>query len=614
MFLALGACAQSEPATALEAPTVVYHPAGRMLPFPSDRYLKEDVDPQDDWEQATGYRLDVSAFRASDPILRTVDGIEEGLGALDGFGTSADIAIEFTATPELGSLTDEFRAFEDSIADQSPIHLISIDPTDPEAGKPVPFVAREIADGNTVFLTPWRPLRPAGWYAVIVRPGLKDVVGRPFTAPEAFRADYASGRGEGLEGAGYARLREVVATTPLFAVTFRTASVTPFLEELLADIRDDAPAPFTWTTVAPGAGHPELKWIVEGEFLRRDFRDARGKLHRAEQGNEWTKFTVTVPLTTATRREPFGLVLGQHGLGDRRQAVQRMADGLATYGLATVAIDAPEHGSRNTVESELIASLETRLGLWTENGRLKMEPWKFRDIIRQQVIDHQQILRVMRNFDVDLGQDPGTDIDADRVAYSGQSMGGIMGGVSGAMNTELLRVLLNVPGGRIINIFTRNELLGQTGLMLLKPPTFSEADMWRLLAMFQAVVDPGDPINYVARIQLAPPAGDEPRPLLIQGAFKDVTLANHTTFDLARAARAPYTGPWKGSLADLPEIAVPENGIDADAPAAFSLYEEVIVRGKLETAGHGNLWASDTAIEQAGPFLAHGIILPPVVP
>jgi hypothetical protein len=357
--------------------------------------------------------------------------------------------------------------------------------------------------------------------------------------------------------------------------------------------------------------------MVEGWFKHRNYRTLEGKLTPEMVGEEWIRFTMTIPQTTATIQEPFPVVLGQHGLGDKRQAVLRWANGFAKQGLATVAIDAPNHGSRGPGEGQGQDSLkgaQATLGLWTDGDHLTFRPWQFRDIIRQQVIDHQQIIKIVAAWQEDLTRptnQPGADLDGTRITYSGQSMGGIMGGVSGAMNTELDRVVLNVPGGRISNILAQNELLGELVVELMRPRKIDLSDAYRMIAMAQMVLDAGDPINYVERISLNPAEESEQRPLLIQASLHDATLPNVTTYDLARAAGTPLVGPLTDEIPGLPWLTIGDEGISGSDARAFSFYRDIIVKGEEVVADHGNLWASDTAVAQAAHFLNTGVILFP---
>lgn len=618
----LAAC-QAEAIVAGAAPSFVYHAADRLLPFPSDRFLAKDTGTRPaSHESATGYHLDIAAFRDTDPALTRFPGVAESLETLDGFGTSAAIAVGLTYGPDVTALTDEATAFERSIAADSPVVLLSIDPDDPDAGKPLPFVARLETDGNVLFLTPWRPLAPAGWYAVVFKPGFRDPTGRAFVAPPGFTAALRAENGAAgeLEAAGYAQLRKVYDGPIVFATTFRTASLYPKLQALVATARALAPSEVTFTTRVPGAGHWALAVIVEGWITHREFRDAHGKLQRDVVREEKLPFSLALPLTSATVHEPFPVVLAQHGFGNRRQGMLHLADAFAAQGMATLAIDAPNHGARGPgdgLEEDFFVGLQNTFGIWTDGEHLTFRAWLFRDVLRQQVLDHLQVLQAVKAWQGDVaraGNVPGADLDLDEVAYIGHSMGGVMGGVSGAVLPELKRVLLNVAGGPISEIFVANQVAGDHAVKLLRPRDIANADGWRMIAFVQSCLDPGDPINFAARIGREPFAGQAPRPLLLQNSYKDLLVPNHATFALARAVGAPLVGPYYHSSPDVAERRVPPAGLGGDGLSALALFRDLRIGGWPAVADHGSMMGSDTALAQSAPFLKTGVVYAPPAP
>lgn len=618
LLVAAAAAACTTPEAAGPAPSFVYHPAGLMVPFPSDRYLaRAEGDPAPEQEGGTAYGVAVAGYDKSDPALYRFPGVAQGLAALDGFGTSAEIAVGLTAGADVSALADEETGWKLSTTEESPIWLVSIGEDDGQAGTPLPFIARLETDGNTLFLRPFLPLQPQGWYAVVFRGSFRDVTGRAYVAPAGFAEDYAAGRGEGLEGEGYARLKAVIGFTPTYAVTFRTGSIRAKLTALVDEVRHAAPKPITFTTRDPGPQYPNMATIVEGWFTHRNYRAENGMLSSELLGEEKLRFTLTLPKATAEHPEPFRLALGQHGLNDKRQAIFRFADAFAADGVAVVAIDAPNHGSRGPGEGESYDSLRgarEALGVWTDGENLTFRSWQFRDIIRQQTLDHLQIIKAVEAWAPDIARPtnaPGIDVDAAHPVYTGQSMGGIIGGVSGAMNTEFERVLLNVPGGRISNILVRNEVLGNMLVAVMRPRTITMSDAYRMVTFVQTALDPGDPINYVGGVAREPFDG-KPRPFLIQASLHDATVPNFTTYDLARAADAPLAGPYVTAVPGLTATDLGAAPLVAPDARAFAFFHDIVdSAGNDAVADHGNLWASRTAVRQALVFLKQGRIEEP---
>lgn len=603
------------------APTFAYHEPGRMVPFPSDRYLVKDESerPASD-EQASGYHLNLAPYQNSDPALVNTPFLAESLATLDGFGTSAEIAVGLTSGADVTALSDEATAFERSVAEDSPVRLISIDPHDSAAGTPLPFVARLESDGNLLFLRPWRPLRPSGWYAVVFKPGLRDGAGRAFVSPPGFAGDFSAGDPAALEGEGYARLRAVYGGPVVFALTFRTASIYPKLQALVAQVRAAAPSAVTYTTRAPLAGQTAVATIVEGWFTHRNYRDARGMLQNAPVFEEKLPFTLALPLTSATVREPFPVVLTQHGFGNMRQGMLHLADAFAREGMATLLVDAPNHGARGPgdgVTEDFLTGLDNTFGIWTDGDHVSFRAWLFRDIVRDQVLTHLELLRAVKAWQGDVTRatnEPGPDLAVDDAGYIGHSMGAIMGGVSGAMLPELRRVVLNVGGGPISEVFVRNQAADRLAVSLLKPHEGTTGEGWRMIAMVQTCLEPGDPINYIAHIGREPFTGAAPRPLLLQAVDHDMLVPNHASFGWARTVAAPLVGPYHVAPPDVAQREIPPAGLKGDAVTALAFFREVSFGGEPVVGEHGNMIGSVTALSQSAPFLRSGLIIAPTPP
>lgn len=600
------------------SPTFIDGDPARMLPFPADRYLvaASSTRPETD-EDAAGYRIDVGPYARTDPALRGVPEVAEGLAGLDGFGTSAELAIGLTFAPEITALADPATAFDRSVGEDSPIHLISIDPEDPEAGRPLAFVARFEYDGNVLFLRPSLPFRPNGWYAVMVRPGLRDIRGRRFEAPTGFADLWKGRRGTELEREGFHRLREIVIDRPIYAFTFRTGSITVKLRALLDAVRGSTPSGVTWTTRAPWSGHDAVDVLVEGWFTHEDYRDGIGRLTRRGQRRELLRFTLSLPKVTEAHGEPFPVVLAQHGFGGTRQGMLHLADAFARRGLALVTIDAPNHGSRGPgegISGDFLVGLRETFGIHTDGDSLRIRGWYFRDLLRQQVLTHLQLLRALEAWQGDVPRDTnqaGTDLTLEQPGLIGHSMGAVMSGVGGAAVREFGRVVLNAGGGRITDVFARNARVDELAILALRPRGTSRADGWRMVQFLQATIDPGDPINYVRHRVLEPFAGATPRPVLMQNALDDTLVANHASFALARAAGARLIGPLFVATPGLPHAAGPRGRYSGEDLALIAFRKEVRVGDAWVRADHGNILWSDSSREQAATFLAEGIVVSP---
>jgi len=108
---------------------------------------------------------------------------------------------------------------------------------------------------------------------------------------------------------------------------------------------------------------------------------------------------------------PFPLVLLAHGAGGAKDApyMDATAGPWASRGLAVASIDFPLHGERS--EAKLFQLLTAELA-GPDPGRLAG------DFVRQAISDLDHALRAVCDLD---------EIDADRVGYSGFSLGSILG-------------------------------------------------------------------------------------------------------------------------------------------------------------------------------------------
>lgn len=113
--------------------------------------------------------------------------------------------------------------------------------------------------------------------------------------------------------------------------------------------------------------------IVEGWFTHRNYRNAQDKLETTMTGEEKIRFSLALPVTSATVHEPFQVVLAQHGFGNVRQGMLYLADPLARAGMATLTIDAPNHGSRgpsDNVSEDFLTGIRKSFGVWTDGNHI----------------------------------------------------------------------------------------------------------------------------------------------------------------------------------------------------------------------------------------------------
>lgn len=152
-----------------------------------------------------------------------------------------------------------------------------------------------------------------------------------------------------------------------------------------------------------------------------------------------------------------------------------------------------------------------------------------RDIFRQTGSDLITLAKSLPNLDLD--GDAIGDIDMTQLHYAGHSLGGIVG--PACICSEMKSYYLNVPGGPYAEIARTspsfspivNALLASVN-PLLQPNTALYTQFFRETL---ALIDAGDPVNYVKRLA-------QDRPVLFTKVIGDTTVPNPTNDYVIRAA------------------------------------------------------------------------------
>lgn len=269
---------------------------------------------------------------------------------------------------------------------------------------------------------------------------------------------------------------------------------------------------------------------------------------------------------------PAPATIVQHGFGSNKEAGFLMANALAAAGHATVLMDLPFHGSR---ASDLINNMtsapcvtqapetvmcDAQAGTCTGGcddvqdpsgtGMLSANLFATRDNFRQAVIDHLVLMRALRVESMAGGVLP--YVDGTNITYVGQSLGGITGGNFAAFAPELSAIVLNVPGGGLVDILLGTvpqinaplyAALSSTGNCKLVNPAnpasgCQDEPVFRTFkTIAQWVLDPGDPASNSIGVDethggISPLTSDK---VLIQMATPDPVVPNSTTRALGRA-------------------------------------------------------------------------------
>jgi hypothetical protein len=228
-------------------------------------------------------------------------------------------------------------------------------------------------------------------------------------------------------------------------------------------------------------------------------------LHKAPRGED-VPFWMFVP---KNRQGPAPVAIFIHGHGGSKFDALPFAGILASYGIATMGIDAPSHGvGLPSTELAIVKGSFKDAGLeglgtslltgraidWTGDGNVDSgdDFWTAyvfhtRDMVRQTVVDVMQLVRTLRTFDgaTHWAFDPGNkgtpglagDFDGDgKVDVGGTAplhvMGGSLGGIVGAtiagLEPAIDSAIAIVPGGMLSEIGKRSTLGGVKDAMVLR--------------------------------------------------------------------------------------------------------------------------------------------------
>ncbi|MBI5509235.1 MAG: hypothetical protein HY903_10830 [Deltaproteobacteria bacterium] len=298
-------------------------------------------------------------------------------------------------------------------------------------------------------------------------------------------------------------------------------------------------------------------------------------------------------------------VIFGHGLGRSKEDLFALATRLAAAGIASVAIDWVDHGSR-AVQTGTLAlagcggTPEPQQAPQCFAPILSNDLPNTRDNLRQTVLDTLKLTRVLEACGT--AACPGLPVDKERLGYIGQSLGALLGVTSTAVAPGIKTAVLNVGGVGWVDVFTETETdaircpiidslidagiltgtkwLGMTGI---NPAALCLTDAWRTDPGFAGfamtarwILDPAYGANFVRRL------ADSGRPVLVQEVIGDSVVPNVATEALAGLLALD---PIPALLADsLEPTATPE--VTAGT-SAWLQYDS----GADNTFAHGSLLA-----------------------
>ncbi len=444
-------------------------------------------------------------------------------------------------------------------------------------------------------------------YAYLLGEGIKTTTGAALVADPDLTELLSSDRPGGAAAraaAAYAPLRSYLTAqaidpaTVVGATVFTTAAYTPELVAARMILDQQAPAravvdrvfragaeldglfgtpadnDFPGSDNPGGIAHGQLRAVVLGHFAAVDFTSAAprtlGKWEYDAAGAPMVKGTEDVPfflaLPAAGNLQDVPIIVFNHGFGGSRAIVASIANAMAARGFAVIGIDSPSHGDRFSRARDTVhnftgaagpdgladeASAASQLEFLdivgdAANGIPQLDAQVMSASFRQSVVDIMSEVRLVDDGDWSaLATDfPGLSFRADRLVYSGQSMGGILGSVATTIDPRIGAAVLGVAGGGLLQNATENSpwlwqafgvvLGGAMGV----PPARMEpgvaaphTDMAFLL--MQTLIEDADPLAYAPHTIRAPLGA--PKHVALLNAYSDEILPNQASEALGLA-------------------------------------------------------------------------------
>jgi hypothetical protein len=189
-------------------------------------------------------------------------------------------------------------------------------------------------------------------------------------------------------------------------------------------------------------------------------------------------FVAVVPNAAAGLRpgaNGYKTVIFAHGLTRSKEDLFAIAGQLAAQGIASVAIDAVNHGARAVPistdaalgcdESAVGPGLPCEKSITPSCAPQCFAPLLSpnlavtRDNLRQTVLDQQKLQRVLKHCATE-GACGSLWVDADHIGYVGQSLGALIGSVSVAVSPDIKSAVLNVGGADWVQVFSDTDSVG----------------------------------------------------------------------------------------------------------------------------------------------------------
>lgn len=316
-----------------------------------------------------------------------------------------------------------------------------------------------------------------------------------------------------------------------------------------------------------------VKEVVHGTIKSPVYLDrvTRGFREDGDYEIEDIAFTMTIP-DNLPPEQPLPVVIFGHAIMTERRFVLALGDWLGDKGFAAISIDLPYHGTRthcihggplsvpHPLTGELIGlepcqdgttcAVDGRCVDARGNGN-DLTQWPVlnfpmasgsafleieaitntRDHFIQALIDLTALKRSLQEGDWETAI--GQRLVTDRMYYVGQSLGGIIGGTFVAINDDIQRAVLNVPGADVVDMFNDSTFFGPQvdAFFVREDITRGSYEAERFFNVARWIMDSADPqsVAHLLKDRLA----------LIQMALLDIIIPNLYTQKLQAISGLP---------------------------------------------------------------------------